>query len=214
MHLGMDGTFRVTSRANRQATGQTLTMNNDNSSSLSRRALLGAFAATALIAAPTYSKAAGLLRRSGDIRRIKLYSGRTGERLDTIYWVEGDYIKDAVAEINHFMRDWRTNDIKNMDLRTVDIMAAAHNLLDVSEPYMLLSGYRSPTTNAMLRSNSSGVARNSLHLQGQAADLRLASRSVGQMARAAAACRAGGVGSYSGSNFVHMDCGPVRNWGR
>lgn len=213
MHLGMDGTFRVTSRANRQATGQTLTMNNDNSSSLSRRALLGAFAATALIAAPTYSKAAGLLRRSGDIRRIKLYSGRTGERLDTIYWVEGDYIKDAVAEINHFMRDWRTNDIKNMDLRTVDIMAAAHNLLDVNEPYMLLSGYRSPKTNAMLRSRSSGVAKNSLHLRGQAADLRLSSRSVNQMAKAAAVCRGGGVGRYSGSNFVHMDCGTVRTWG-
>lgn len=189
-------------------------MTDDNSSSISRRALLGAFAATALIAAPTYSHAAGFLRRSGDIRRIKMYSGRTGERLDTIYWVEGEYIKDAVAEINHFMRDWRTNDTKQMDLRTIDIMAAAHNLLDVSEPYMLLSGYRSPKTNAMLRSNSSGVARNSLHLKGQAADLRLASRSVGQMARAAAACRAGGVGRYSGSNFVHMDCGPIREWGR
>lgn len=189
-------------------------MTDDNSSSISRRALLGAFAATALIAAPTYSHAAGFLRRSGDIRRIKMYSGRTGERLDTIYWVEGEYIGDAVAEINHFMRDWRTNDTKQMDLRTIDIMAAAHNLLDVSEPYMLLSGYRSPKTNAMLRSNSSGVARNSLHLKGQAADLRLASRSVGQMARAAAACRAGGVGRYSGSNFVHMDCGPIREWGR
>lgn len=189
-------------------------MTDNTSSSISRRALLGAFAATALIAAPTYSKASGLLRRSGDIRRIKLYSGRTGERLDTIYWVQGDYIPDAVAEINHFMRDWRTNDVTNIDLRTIDIMAAAHNLLDVSEPYLLLSGYRSPKTNAMLRSNSGGVARNSLHMVGQAADLRLASRSVGQMARAAAACRAGGVGSYSGSNFVHMDCGPVRNWGR
>lgn len=189
-------------------------MTDDNSSSISRRALLGAFAATALISAPTYAKASGFLRRGGDIRRIKMYSGRTGERLDTIYWVEGEYIRDAVAEINHFMRDWRTNDIKQIDLRTIDIMAASHNLLDVSEPYMLLSGYRSPRTNAMLRSQSGGVARNSLHLQGQAADLRLASRSVGQMARAAAACRAGGVGSYSGSNFVHMDCGPVRSWGR
>ncbi len=79
---------------------------------------------------------------------------------------------------------------------------------------MLLSGYRSPATNSMLRSRSSGVARNSLHMQGQAADLRLKSRSVAQMARAAAACNAGGVGKYSRSNFVHMDCGPVRVWGR
>jgi uncharacterized protein YcbK (DUF882 family) len=101
----------------------------------------------------------------------------------------------------------------DIDTRTVDIMAASQTLLETSEPYMLLSGYRSPATNAMLRSRSSGVAKNSLHLKGQAADLRLASRSVGQMARAAAACKAGGVGKYSGSNFVHMDCGPVRSWG-
>ncbi len=66
----------------------------------------------------------------------------------------------------------------------------------------------------MLRSRSGGVARNSLHMKGQAADLRLASRSVGQMAKAASACAAGGVGRYSSSNFVHMDCGEVRAWGR
>ncbi len=187
---------------------------NDGSLSMTRRGLLGAFAATALTAAPTYSKAAGFLRGGGDIRRIRMYSGRTGERIDTIYWVEGEYIKDAVSEVNAFMRDWRTNDVINMDIRTIDIMAAAHNLMDAGEPYMLLSGYRSPKTNAMLRSRSRGVAKNSLHMKGQAADLRLSSRSVTQMARAAAACRAGGVGRYSGSNFVHMDCGPVRTWGR
>ena len=185
-----------------------------SSSGLTRRALLGAFAATAVTAAPTYSNAAGFLRGGGDIRRIKMYSGRTGERIDMIYWIEGRYIHDAVKEVNYFMRDWRTDDVKKMDLRTVDIMAAAHNLLDVNEPYMLLSGYRSPKTNAMLRSRSKGVAKNSLHMKGQAADLRLSSRSVSQMARAAIACQGGGVGKYSRSNFVHMDCGVVRNWGR
>ncbi|MEM8579309.1 MAG: DUF882 domain-containing protein [Pseudomonadota bacterium] len=183
------------------------------STGLTRRALLSAFAVTAITAAPTYTNAAGFLRGSGDIRRIKMYSGRTGERIDMIYWIEGHYIKDAVREVNHFMRDWRTDQVKSMDLRTVDIMAAAHNLLDADEPYMLLSGYRSPQTNAMLRSRSRGVAKNSLHMKGQAADLRLNSRSVGQVARAAAACRGGGVGRYSGSNFVHMDCGVVRTWG-
>ena len=115
--------------------------------------------------------------------------------------------------MNYFMRDWRTDDVKKMDLRAVDIWAATHNLLDASEPYMLLSGYRSPKTNAMLRSKSRNVAKNSLHMRGQAADLRLSSRSVHQMARAAIACRGGGVGKYSRSNFVHMDCGIVRNWG-
>lgn len=180
---------------------------------MTRRGLLGAFAATAVVAAPTYANAAGFLRGGGDVRRIRMYSGRTGERLDTIYWIEGEYIGEAIREINLFMRDWRTGTAIQMDTRTVDIMAASLRLLDVNEPYMLLSGYRSPETNAMLRSRSSGVARNSLHLVGQAADLRLDSRSTSQVSRAAQSCRAGGVGRYSGSNFVHMDCGPVRTWG-
>ena len=130
-----------------------------------------------------------------------------------VYWIDGKYIKEAVREVNHFMRDWRTDDVKSIDLRTVDILAAAHNMLDVQEPYMLLSGYRSPKTNNMLRSRSRGVAKNSLHMKGQAADVRINSRSVSQIARAASACRGGGVGKYSRSNFVHMDCGVVRSWG-
>lgn len=184
-----------------------------NSSRLSRRALLGAFAATAVAAAPTYSNAAGFLRGGGDIRRLKMYSGRTGESIDTIYWIEGQYIGEAIAEVNRFFRDWRNGQTYQIDTRTIDIIAATQNLLDSEQPYTLISGYRSPQTNAMLRANSSGVARNSLHLQGKAADLRMQGRSVSQLARAAAACRAGGVGRYSGSDFVHMDCGPVRTWG-
>ncbi len=189
-------------------------MSEMSSTGLSRRALLGAFAATAVSSAPTFSKAAGFLRGGGDIRRVAMYSGRTGESIDTIYWIEGKYIKEALKEINHFMRDWRLNEAISIDTRTIDIMAAAHSLLDVHEPYTLLSGYRTPATNAMLRSRSRGVARNSLHMKGQAADLRLKNRSVNQIFRAATACKAGGVGKYSGSNFVHMDCGVVRTWGR
>jgi uncharacterized protein YcbK (DUF882 family) len=188
-------------------------MSNENTTGITRRGLLGVFAATLVVAAPTYSNAFGVLRGAGDIRRIRMYSGRTGESMDTIYWIEGDYIPEVLKEINHFMRDWRSDEKVKIDARTVDIMAASHRLMDVSEPYMLLSGYRSPKTNAMLRSRSSGVARNSLHMKGQAADLRLNSRSVRQMAKAAEACASGGVGRYSRSNFVHMDCGPVRSWG-
>ncbi|MDV7269641.1 DUF882 domain-containing protein [Thioclava sp. A2] len=180
--------------------------------SISRRGLLGAFAATAVMAAPTMSNAFGILRGAGDIRRIRMYSGRTGESLDTVYWIEGEYVKEALKEINHFMRDWRNNKLKTIDPRTIDIAAASHRLMDVNEPYMMLSGYRSPETNAMLRSRSRGVAKNSLHIQGQAADLRLKSRSVPQIYKAAIACNAGGVGKYSRSNFVHMDCGPIRHW--
>lgn len=142
-----------------------------------------------------------------------MYSGRTGERIDTIYWIDGNYIREALAEVHHFMRDWRNNQARAIDTRTIDIMAAAHRLLDVNEPYMLLSGYRSPATNAMLRSQSRAVASESLHMRGEAADLRLSSRSVAQIARAASALQAGGVGRYSRSNFVHMDCGANRTWG-
>lgn len=183
-------------------------------SGITRRGLLGAFAATAVTSAPMYANAAGFLRGGGDVRRLAMYSGRTGETINMIYWIEGKYIKDALKEINHFMRDWRTDTSIKIDTRTIDIMAAAHGLMDVREPYTMLSGYRSPKTNAMLRSRSRGVAKNSLHMKGQAADLRLKSRSVNQMFKAAVACQGGGVGRYSGSNFVHMDCGVVRTWGR
>ncbi|OIQ72418.1 peptidase M15 [mine drainage metagenome] len=178
----------------------------------SRRGILRAFAATTLIAAPTYSKAFGLLRGAGDIRRVKMYSGRSGESVDLVYWVDGNYVPDALSELNHFMRDWRTNEVRTMAAHTVDIIAATHSLLEVKEPYMLLSGYRTAATNAMMRQHSRGVAAHSLHIQGEAADLRLNSRSVPQIYGAAMSCKAGGVGKYMHSDFVHMDCGPVRHW--
>jgi len=180
---------------------------------LSRRGVLGVFAATMVVAAPTASNAFGFLRGAGDVRRLRMYNGRSGESLDTIYWIDGQYIPEALQDVNRFVRDWRSNEMISFDPRTVDILAASHTMMDVDEPYLLLSGYRSPRTNAMLRSQSEGVARNSLHMIGKAADVRLKSRSVSQMARAAEACSSGGVGRYSGSNFVHMDCGPVRHWG-
>jgi len=189
-------------------------MTTSNSKGVTRRGVLGAFAATALVAAPTYSNAFSILRGAGDIRRLKMHSGRTGERLNTIYWIEGEYIPEALNEVSRFMRDWRTDNAIKMDTRTIDILAASHRLLDSETPYLLLSGYRSPQTNAMLRNRSRAVARNSLHMKGQAADIRLPNRNVTQISRAAISCSAGGVGKYSGSNFVHMDCGPVRVWGR
>jgi len=80
-----------------------------NGSLISRRKLLGVFAATAVVAAPTYANAFGVLRGAGDIRRLRMYSGRTGESLDAIYWIEGEYIPQVLKEINYFMRDWRND---------------------------------------------------------------------------------------------------------
>ena len=178
----------------------------------SRRFILGAFAASTLAAAPTFSKAAGFLKGAGDIRSLNMISRRTGERFKGIYCIDNEYIPEVLEEISFFMRDWRRNEIKTIDRRTIDIIAASHKLLNTNEPYTLLSGYRSAKTNAMLRRRSRSVARNSLHMTGQAADIRLSSRSVKQVFKAAAKCSCGGVGRYYRSNFVHMDCGPVRTW--
>jgi len=178
----------------------------------SRRFILGAFASSAITAAPTFAKAAGFLRGAGDIRSLNIISRRTGERFKGIYCIDNKYIPEVLEEINFVMRDWRRNEIKAIDRRTIDIIAASHNLLDTDEPYTLLSGYRSAKTNAMLRRRSRSVARHSLHMTGQAADVRLSSRSVKQVYRAAAKCSGGGVGRYYRSGFVHMDCGPIRRW--
>ena len=187
---------------------------NAKTNNFSRRFILGAFTATAIFAAPTYTGAAGFLRGAGNIRRIKMYSTRTGETLDMIYWIEGKYIKEALSEVNWFMRDWRQNKIQIIDTRTVDIISASQQLLDTSSPFLMLSGYRTPATNALLRSKSRKVAKKSLHMSGQAVDLRMQGKSVRQIARAASSCAAGGVGRYSSSNFVHLDCGDNRLWGK
>lgn len=150
----------------------------------------------------------------GDIRQISMRCQRTSETIDMVYWIEGNYIPEAMTEINKFMRDTRANEIINYAPQNIDIMAASHSLMETTEPYLMLSGYRSPATNAMLAARNRGVATNSYHIRGMAADLRLSSRSTSQMAQAAIACNSGGVGRYGRSNFVHMDCGPVRTWRR
>ena len=171
----------------------------------SRRSLLWVFGASVISAAPVFANASGFIRGAGDIRKLKMVSHKTGERIDTIYWIDGEYIPEALHEIDVLMRDWRRNEIKPIDLRTIDILAASHSVLDTGEPFRLMSGYRSAKTNAMLRRQSRSVSKNSLHITGQAADVRLGTRSVRQLAKAAQACKSGGVGRYSRSNFVHLD---------
>ncbi|MFZ9132274.1 MAG: YcbK family protein [Gemmobacter sp.] len=180
---------------------------------IGRRALLGGLAAGLVGAAlPSGVHAFSILSGRGNFRRIRMYSGRSGESIDTVYWIDGTYIPEAMEDINRIMRDVRTNQVRAIDPAVIDILAAAHGLMEVSEPYTLLSGYRTLATNNRIRESGGGAARNSLHIQGQAADVRLRSRSLRQMANAAKSCNSGGVGVYARSNFVHMDCGPVRVW--
>lgn len=175
----------------------------------SRRAILGVFAGLCTVAAaPVYARAPGLMRKAGKTRSISMYSQRTGELIKTIYYVDGKYIPEAMSEISYFMRDWRQNEVRAYDPNNIDNLAATLALMETSEPYLMISGYRTPRTNRMLR----GAASNSYHMRAMAADIRLKSRDVRTIQRAALKCNGGGVGYYRRSNFVHIDCGPVRTW--
>ncbi|WP_234455045.1 YcbK family protein [Thermohalobaculum xanthum] len=171
-------------------------------------AALAALAASATPAAPA------VLRGRGDFRSLSLVNRRTGEWIKSVYWIEGEYVPEALESMNHILRDWRQDREMEMDPTVLDILSATHGLLDTTEPFEVISGYRTPETNSLLRNRSKGVASNSYHIKGMAVDVTLKSRSVRQISGAGLSLRAGGVGKYSRSQFVHLDSGPVREWGR
>lgn len=163
---------------------------------------------------PATAKAPAVLRGRGDFRSLGLVNSRTGEWLKSVYWVDGEYVPEALSAYNHILRDWRQEAKVAFDPRTLDILAATQRLLDCNEPFEIISAYRTPSTNRMLRTQGGGVASNSYHMRGMAVDLRMSQRSVNQIARAGLSLNAGGVGRYNRSNFVHLDSGPPRDWGR
>ncbi len=145
-------------------------------------------------------------------RLLKIYNLHTGESLSTTYCEKGRYVEEALRDINHIMRDFRANQIKPIDPRLLDLLYSLNRRLDTQEPFQLISGYRSPATNAMLAARSEGVAHHSLHIEGKAADIRVAGRRLAEVWRAAMDLVAGGVGFYPRSDFVHVDVGRVRYW--
>jgi len=152
--------------------------------------------------------------RTGDLRRINIYNPRTDERLDAIYYAYGEYIPDVMAEIDRVLRDFRTNEMHRMDRRAIDIVSATQYMIGHDRPFSVISGFRSQRTNDALRRRSGGVAKNSYHIKGMAMDLRMKGVSSDTVANIGERLGAGGVGRYSSSNFVHLDSGPVREWGR
>lgn len=179
-----------------------------------RRALLGGLASVAAMAAsPAAASAPSLLRGAGRFRRIAFTNWRTGEWLNTVYWADGAYIPEALGAVNHILRDWREDALRRIDPGVIDILAATRGLLGSEEPFEIVSGYRTRKTNAMLRRRYKGVAANSYHCKGMAVDITMKRRTVSQITRAALSLHGGGVGRYTRSDFVHLDCGPVRSWG-
>lgn len=146
-------------------------------------------------------------------RSIAMDNVHTGERINLVYCENGYYVPGALEEINYFFRDFRANLIKPIDPRLLDLLHSIHQSSDASKPFNLVSGYRSPQTNAMLAAQNEGVARHSMHIEGKAADINLPGRQLSLLQRVALALRFGGVGYYPQSGFVHVDTGRVRHWG-
>jgi uncharacterized protein YcbK (DUF882 family) len=150
--------------------------------------------------------------RGSDARSLSFYHTHTGKRLDVVYFEDGDYVQSGMDEINDFLLDFRTGDIAEMDPKLMDILYDLRAKVGRDEVYEVISAYRSPQTNEMLRSRSGGVARQSQHLLGNAIDVRLRGVAIEDLRDTALAMQRGGVGFYKSSDFVHLDTGRVRRW--
>lgn len=175
-----------------------------------RRDMLGSAAAATTLAAFAGPSIASIAM--AETRTLSFLHLHTGERLDATYWADGAYQSDELATIDHLLRDFRTDDVKPIDPDLLDRLFDLRRTLRSSAPFEVVSGYRSPATNAALRRKSRAVAKNSFHMYGKAIDVRLPGRAVSQLRHAALRQGIGGVGYYPKSGFVHLDMGPLRRW--
>ena len=175
-----------------------------------RQFLLNTSATLALLASP--------LARSRTVksaeRRLGFYNLHTGEQLSATYWANGSYINDELAAISQVLRDHRTNTVASIDVQLIDQLFALQQYIGHTSHFHIFSGYRSQESNTKLRQvDTRGVAKRSLHMQGRAIDLRLPGVELKTLHKAAIKMRAGGVGYYPASNFIHLDTGRFRTWG-
>jgi uncharacterized protein YcbK (DUF882 family) len=181
---------------------------------LCRRSFLGLGAlATAATLVPGRAHAAPTDRRRE--RVLSFFNTHTGERLKTAYCCDGEYQPEALARIDFILRDFRCNEIKPIDPGLLDLLHELGGTLGVDQPFHIISGYRSPATNSLLRARGgshTGVASRSLHMVGQAVDIRVPGVKLDHLRAAARSLKLGGVGYYPSSNFVHVDTGRVRFW--
>jgi len=152
---------------------------------------------------------------SAPVRKIALHNLHTEERLETVYYEEGRYIPEAMYDLKRVLRDFRNGEQHEIDANLIDLLDTIRARTGARQPFQVISGYRSPSTNAMLHEESehSGVAVHSLHMQGEAIDIRLGDVALDHLRNAAFDLKRGGVGYYPASNFVHVDVGEVRHWG-
>lgn len=179
---------------------------------LSRRRFISHVACGALLTLGTPTLAQASKGRFPAHKSLAFQHAHTGDKLKLTYFEKGRYVNAALREINHLLRDFRTGDIYPIDVELLDQLHDLKLALNVNRPFHIISGYRSPYTNAALHSYSHGVANNSLHMQGRAIDIRIEGLDSRRIRNAALALRHGGVGYYAESDFVHLDTGKFRTW--
>ncbi len=145
-------------------------------------------------------------------QRLYLKNMHTNEELDIIFWSRGHYLPGALKQLDYFLRDFRTGDVKHIDPNLLTAVSKFYDVLGTDRPLQIVSGYRSPKTNSMLYRTSNGVSKNSYHLKGMAVDISIPTIRLSRMRDVARSIKAGGVGYYPKSHFIHMDTGPVRYW--
>ena len=181
---------------------------------LSRRRFLG-IGAAATAATIIASRAEAAAAAKAPERVLSFFNTHTGERLKAAYCCGGVYQPSALEDINYILRDFRVDKIRPIDPKLLDLLHELGGALETDQPFHIISGYRSPQTNAMLRARGgadTGVASHSLHMDGKAIDIRLPGVKLDHLRAAARSLKLGGVGYYPSSNFVHVDTGRVRFW--
>ena len=174
-----------------------------------RRFLKSATALGAGCLLPAIGRAAPAQRAD---RSLRFYHTHTGETLHRVFWADGEYVPGALADINRLLRDHRTNDVWPIERELLSLLERLTALTGTNDTLHVISGYRSPLTNQALADRSDGVSRRSLHMDGRAIDIRIPGRDLQKVRNAALSLRAGGVGFYPISDFVHVDTGRVRAW--
>lgn len=172
-----------------------------------RRLITGVLSLAGAAAMAPIAQAAAAAPRS-----LSLLNLHTGERLKATYFEGGDYVPDALSAMNTLLRDYRTGDVHPIAPNLLDLVATLQQQLETDATVHVISGYRSPKTNAALHERSSGVATHSLHMQGEAMDIRIPGVDLAHLRNAALGLQRGGVGYYPASDFVHVDVGRVRRW--
>jgi uncharacterized protein YcbK (DUF882 family) len=183
----------------------------DKSTTLNRRSFLKVGTLALIASRKAFAAESGFFADVPE-RALSFQNLHTGETLKTVYWAQGAYIPESLAAVNKLMRDHRSGEVFEMDRRLLDLLCELRMRMESTEHFELISGFRSPATNAALRNAGHGVAKNSLHTQGLAADIRIPRVKLASLREMAVSMKAGGVGYYPASQFVHVDVGRVRTW--